>query len=133
MTAAPPGGPPRRVRITSPRRDARPRAARRPATQELAEQTGLGEVYLSALLRAQLRLSVAILLGVGVVVLGLPALFALVPMTQDLHVGPIPLPWLAIGVGIYPLVVVAARIYVRQSERIEREFSELMKTGPTGP
>jgi hypothetical protein len=37
------------------------------------------------------------------------------------------LPWLAIGVLIYPVVFVAARIYVHQSERIEREFSELMR------
>ena len=103
------------------------------ATQELAEQTGLGEVYLSVLLRAQLRLSLAILLGTGVVVLGLPALFAFAPGTRDIRAGPVPLPWLAIGVLIYPLVVVAARIYVRQTERIEREFSELMKTGPTAP
>lgn len=130
MSGSPTGDPLRRVRITSPRRDARPRAARRPATQELAEQTGLGEVYLAALLRAQLRLSVSILLGTGVVVLGLPALFALVPATRSIHVGSIPLPWLAIGVCLYPLVVVAARIYVRQSERIERDFSELMKSGP---
>ena len=117
---------PRRVRVTSPRRDARRRGARRPATLELQEQTGLGEVYLSALLRAQLRLSVAILLGAGVVVLGLPALFALLPSTRALQVGPIPLPWLAIGVLIYPVVFAAARIYVHQAERIEREFSDLM-------
>ena len=120
-------GPPRRVRVTSPRREARRRGAQRPATQELQEQTGLGEVYLSALLRAQLRLSVAILLGIAVVVLGLPALFVLVPATRDLSVGPIPLPWLAIGVLVYPVVFVAARIYVRQAERIEREFSDLME------
>jgi hypothetical protein len=126
MSATPPSGPPRRVRITSPRREARRQAARRPATQELEEQTGLGEVYLSALLRAQLRLSLAILLGIGVIVLGLPALFLLVPATRDIHIGSIPLPWLAIGVLIYPVVVVAARIYVRQSERIEREFTDLM-------
>jgi hypothetical protein len=42
-------------------------------------------------------------------------------------VGPIPLPWLAIGVLIYPVVFVAARIYVHQAERIEREFSDLMR------
>lgn len=117
---------PRRVRVTSPRRDARRRGARRPPTLELQEQTGLGEVYLSALLRAQLRLSVAILLGAAVVVLGLPAVFALLPATRALRVGPIPLPWLAIGVLIYPIVFVAARIYVHQAERIEREFSDLM-------
>lgn len=124
--AQPPGSPRRRVRITSPRREARLRAARRPATQELAEQTGLGEVYLSALLRAQLRLSLTVLLGMGVVVLGVPAVFVLVPTTRSIEVGPVPLPWLVIGVLIYPVVVVAARIYVRQAERIEREFVDLM-------
>ena len=118
--------PPRRVRVTSPRRDARRPDARRPASQELVEQTALGEVYLSALLRAQLRLSLAILLAVGVVVLGLPALLALSPGLRAVQVGPLPLPWLLIGVLIYPLVVVAARIYTRQSGRIEREFADLM-------
>ena len=119
-------GPPRRVRITSPRREARRPGERRPPSQELEEQTGLGEVYLSALLKAQLRLSVAILLGIAVVVLGLPTLFVLAPATRDILIGPIPLPWLAVGVLIYPVVFVAARIYVHQSERIEREFSDLM-------
>jgi hypothetical protein len=117
---------PRRVRVTSPRREARRRAASRPAALELEEQTGLGEVYLSALLRAQLRLSVAILLATAVVVLGLPAVLVLVPVTRTLQVGPIPLPWLAIGVLIYPVVLVAARIYVHQAERIERDFADLM-------
>jgi hypothetical protein len=117
---------PRRVRVTSPRREARRRGAQRPAAQELEEQTGLGEVYLSALLRAQLRLSVAILLGISLVVLGLPALFILLPAAQGWQVGPIPLAWLAIGVLIYPVVFLAARIYVAQAERIEREFSDLM-------
>ena len=126
MSSAPPTGPVRRVRITSPRREARRRAAHRPATQELAEQTGLGEVYLSALLRAQLRLSLAILLFVGAVVLGLPAMFLLLPATRHLEVGPLPLPWLAVGVLIYPVVAIAARIYVHQTERIEREFTDLM-------
>ena len=118
--------PPRRVRVTSPRREARRRGARRPPALELAEQTGLGEVYLSALLRAQMRLSVAILLATAVVVLGLPAALIILPVTRTVSVGPIPLPWIAIGVLIYPVVLLAARIYVHQSERIEREFSDLM-------
>ena len=54
-------------------------------------------------------------------------LFVLVPATRDIHVGPIPLPWLAVGVLIYPVVFLAARIYVYQAERIEREFSDLMR------
>ena len=124
--STPHSGPPRRVRITSPRREARRPGERRPPAQELEEQTGLGEVYLSALLKAQLRLSLAILLGIAVVVLGLPTLFVLAPATRDVLIGPIPLPWLAVGVLIYPVVFVAARIYVHQAERIEREFSDLM-------
>ena len=124
--STPHSGPSRRVRITSPRREARRPGERRPPAQELEEQTGLGEVYLSALLKAQLRLSLAILLGIAVVVLGLPTLFVLVPATRDVLIGPIPLPWLAVGVLIYPVVFVAARIYVHQAERIEREFSDLM-------
>lgn len=43
-----------------------------------------------------------------------------------MHVGPLPLPWLIIGVLIYPLVALAARVYVRQAGRIEREFADLM-------
>ncbi len=82
--------------------------------------------YLDALLRAQLRLATAILLGIAVPIAGLPALFALVPATRAVHVGPVPLPWVVVGVLLYPVVVVAARIYVRQSERVEREFAELM-------
>lgn len=123
---SPPTGPPRRVRVTSPRRDARRRAERRPATLELAEQTGLGGVYLDALLRAQRRLAVATLLGIAVPLAGLPALFALVPATRAVHVGPVPLPWVVVGVLLYPVVVLAARLHVRQSERVEREFAELM-------
>ena len=110
-TPHPTGPPPRRVRITSPRREARRPGVRRPP---------------AAWLKAQLRLSLAILLGIAVVVLGLPTLFVLVPATRDIHVGPVPLPWLAVGVLIYPVVFVAARIYVYQAERIEREFSDLM-------
>ena len=92
--------PPKRVRITSPRRDARRRGERRSDAVELTEQTGLGEVYLTALLRAQLRLALA--------------------------VGPVPVSWLVVGVVVYPVVYAAARLHVRQSERIERDFTDLM-------
>ncbi len=121
------GGPaPRRVRVTSPRRDARRRAERRPRQVDLSEQTGLGEVYLKGLLGAQLRLSLRVLCGVGLLLGGLPALFLLVPSAARLTVGPIPLPFLVVGILVYPVVFLAARYHVRQAERIEREFAELV-------
>ncbi|MBK8468446.1 MAG: hypothetical protein IPL45_01270 [Actinomycetales bacterium] len=99
---------------------------RRPDAVELTEQTGLGEVYLTALLRAQLRLSLAVLLGVGGLLVGLPALFLLVPGAAAAAIGPVPVLWLVAGVGVYPIVLLASRLHVRQAERIERDFTDLM-------
>jgi uncharacterized membrane protein len=121
-----PGPAGKRVRIVSPRRDARRRSEKRPDAVELTEQTGLGEIYLTALLRAQLRLSMATLLAVGGVLVGLPALFLLVPGVAAATVGPVPMIWLVAGVGTYPLILLAARIHVYLAERIERDFTDLM-------
>jgi len=126
MSAPGPQPPPRRVRVTSPRRDATLRGPVRPLTADIDERTGLGEVYMAALMRAQLRLGLSVLLATAVLLGGLPLLFLVVPGASDVRVGPVPLPWLALGVLAYPVVVVAARYYVRHSERIERDFTDLV-------
>ncbi len=122
-----PTGPPRRVRVTSPRRDAAVRGQKRPVTTDIREQTGLGEVYMQALVRAQLRLSLTVLGATACVLGGLPLVFLLVPATQDVRVWQIPLPWLVLGVLVYPVVLLAARYYVRHSEQLEREFVALVE------
>jgi amino acid transporter len=86
----------------------------------------LGELYLASLVRAQWRLSISILASATILIGGLPLLFLLVPATRTVSVGPIPLPWLILGVLIYPAVWLAGYYYVRQSEQIEREFTELV-------
>jgi hypothetical protein len=98
----------------------------RPVSADIDEQTRLGELYMSALVRAQWRLSLSVLASATVMIGGLPLLFLLVPATLSLHIGPIPLPWLILGVFVYPAVWLAGRYYVRQSEQIEREFTELV-------
>jgi len=95
-------------------------------TTDIDEQTRLGELYMAALVRAQWRLSVSVLASATVMIGGLPLLFLLVPATLTLHIGPIPLPWLILGVLVYPAVWLTGRYYVRQSEQIEREFTELV-------
>jgi hypothetical protein len=121
-----PSEPPPRVRVTSTRRDATTRRDLRPLTREIDEQSNLGEVYMSGLMSAQLRLS-AMVLAFGVVGLGgLPLLFLLVPATRSLEIGRVPLPWLVLAVVVYPVALVVARYYVRQSERIEAEFSAVI-------
>lgn len=119
-------GPQKRVRVTSPRMGAPRRGPVRPVTKDIDEQTRLGELYMAALVRAQWRLSVKVLGSATLVIGGLPLLFLLVPATLTVHVGPIPLPWLILGVLVYPAVWLAGRYFVRHSEQIEREFIELV-------
>jgi len=98
----------------------------RPMAPGIEEETRLGELYMATLIRAQWRLSVSVLASATVMIGGLPLLFLFVPAIRTLTIGPIPLHWLILGVLIYPAVWFAARYYVRQSEQIEREFTELV-------
>lgn len=125
-TANEPPGPQKRVRVTSPRMGAPRRGPVRPLTMDIDEQTRLGELYMAALVRAQWRLSMKVLASATVMIGGLPLMFLLVPATVAVHVGPIPLPWLILGVLVYPAVWLTGRYYVRRSEQIEREFTELV-------
>lgn len=118
--------PSKRVRVTSPRRGAARRGPPRPVTTDINEQTGLGEVYMAALLRAQLRLSLSVLAATAIVLGALPLLFLAVPALHDRHVWLIPIPWLILGVLTYPAIGLAARYYVRRAEAIERDFADLV-------
>jgi hypothetical protein len=116
--------PPPRVRVVlaGGARPPRPDAAAR----EIEEQTPVGEVLVTGLIRTQL--SLALRLSVLVVALfGIqPLLFALAPALTRASVGGIPLPWLILGVLAYPVIVGVAWAYVRAAERNERHFSELV-------
>ena len=125
-TPSQPPGPQKRVRVTSPRMGAPRRGPVRPVTMDIDEQTRLGELYMIALVRAQWRLSVSVLASAALMIGGLPLLFLLAPTTLNVYVGPIPLPWLVLGVLIYPAIWLTGRYYVRHSEQIEREFTELV-------
>jgi hypothetical protein len=119
--------PPQRVRVTSTRRGAATRGGLGPLTRDIDEQSNLGEVYMSGLMSAQLRLALLVLAFGAVGLGGLPLLFLLVPATRSLEIGAVPLPWLVLAVVVYPVALVVARYYVRRSERIEREFSEVVR------
>jgi hypothetical protein len=38
----------------------------------------------------------------------------------------VPLPWVILGVLVYPVVALTARYYVRHAEAIERDFADLV-------
>lgn len=122
----PTSAPPPRVRVTSTRRDAPTRRDLRPLTRDIDEQSNLGEVYMSGLMSAQLRLGLRVLAFGAVGLGGLPLLFLLVPATRTMDVARIPVPWLVLAVVVYPVAFVVSRYYVRQSERIEADFSHVV-------
>ena len=86
---------------------------------------GIGWLYLLPQLQgAGLALRVLAFGAVGLG--GLPLLFLLVPDTRTLEIAGLPFPWLVLGVLVYPVGLLVAHYYVRQSERIEREFSQVV-------
>jgi hypothetical protein len=117
--------PPRREIVTRPTRTT---AGRGPveAGRDIDEQTPLGETFMSSLLRTQLRLGLSVLALVLIPLAILPAAWALAPGIGRLTIGPVPLPWIVLGVGVYPLLVLAGWRYVRQAERNEAEFERIV-------
>ena len=124
MTSPPPR---RRVVVTGPRS----RTVRRPpgasGVRALDEQTVVGELLVRSLVRAQLALAVRIAAVVGLALGGLPLLFALLPATRDVVVLGLALPWLCLGVLVYPALLLAGWVHVRLAARNERDFVELVE------
>ena len=118
---------PRRVRVTSPRAGGLSRS--RSVRSEIDAQTQLGEVYMRSLMRSQLRLALGVLGLLGATVGMLPVLFALVPRSRTFSVAGVPLPWLLLGLVVYPCLVGLGVVYVRTAERNEQRFSDLVDRG----
>ena len=117
--------PPRRVRITSPRTGAvRRRVA---GTSEIDAQTQLGEIYMTSLLRAQLRLAALVILALAVLVGGLPVAFRLVPGLMAIEVLGMPLAWVLLAFAVYPVLFLLGWVYVRAAERNERDFADVVE------
>ena len=116
---------PTRVRVTGPPR--RRAGGVRPAgTREIDAGTELGAVYMRSLLREQRRLAVRVLVVLVLTVGVLPLLFHLVPALGDVRVLGVPVPWLLLGVLVYPWLVLLGWRYVRRAEANERDFAELV-------
>lgn len=119
--------PPPRVRITHPRTDAVRHVAHRPPVREIDEQTRLGEVYMASLIRSQRRLGVTICIGVVVLLGGTALVGAYSSSFVSVQVAGVPLPWLILGLLVYPALIGLGWFTVRSAERSERDFLELVR------
>lgn len=118
--------PPRRVRVTSPRIDAT-RTRVTSVASEIDAQTRLGEVYITSLMRSQLRLAVGVLLALALTLGALPMLFHFVPAIGRVDVLGVPLAWLLLTVVASTEIIALGWLYVRQAERNEENFSDLLE------
>lgn len=118
-------GHPQRVRVTAPR-TAPASADSYPVSRELDEQTEVGELFIGSLIRSQLRLALVVAGGFLLILLGVPVLLAFVPVIADLTLFTVPAPWILLGAGVYPLVIVCGALYVRSAARNEKRFLDLV-------
>jgi hypothetical protein len=116
-----------RVRVTSPHTERRGSRPRRTVASEIDAQSELGEIYLAALLRSQLRLALGTVLALAVTVGALPVAFWLLPGLTSHHFLGMPVSWVVLAFACYPVLVLLAWRYVRAAERNEREFTHVVE------
>ena len=107
----------RRRGRTSARRTAPPVAEQ--------EQDELAVLMLGTLIRAQLSLALRLAAVFGCLLGGLPLLLAVSPQVRQAKVLGMSLPWLLLGVAMYPLLLAGGILYVRLAERNERDWADM--------
>jgi hypothetical protein len=124
-------GPPRRTTVAHPQTLAALRRRGRPARRgggapvEPA-QDELALLLLHTLIRAQLSLALRLAAVFGCLLGGLPLLFAVSPEARQDDVLGLSLPWLLLGIVIYPLLLAGGWLYVRLAERNEQDYLDLV-------
>jgi hypothetical protein len=85
---------------------------------------------MSSLLGEQLRLAAGVLVALGLTVGVLPLVFHFLPHLSDVRLAGVPVPWLLLGVLVYPWLIVLGWVYVRRAEANERDFADLVADDP---
>ncbi|MGB2718827.1 MAG: hypothetical protein WBC54_03605 [Rhodococcus sp. (in: high G+C Gram-positive bacteria)] len=92
---------------------------------EVQEQTEVGDALVRSLVRAQLLLSVRLAVMTLSILFASPLLGMLLARFTDVAPFGIGLPWLVLGVAIYPLLFAVGWVYTRRAERNEQDFTAL--------
>lgn len=117
---------PARVRVTAPRPGS-PAASARPMPHHGTEAptSDIAGVYVRSLIRSQLRLGVVFAVGFVVATALFVIALALVPELDTTFVAGVPMSWLLLGAGVYPLAITVGGLYVRAASRNEARYRSL--------
>jgi hypothetical protein len=124
MTGSGSGEAPARVRVTAPRQDA---VTSRPPTG--ATGADPGALYIRSLIRSQLRAAIGCAGAFIVTLVVVPVVFVLVPGLDTATVGGIPVSWIVLGAGLFPVLIAIAVLYVRIASRNESRYRSLADDG----
>jgi len=114
--------PGKRERIVLAKRRSSRRVVRTLA--EVEDQTSVGEELVRQLMRVQLMLSIRLMLLTVVVLGSIPLVFLLAPSLGTATILGLRLPWLLLGLAVYPFFVAVAWSYNRNADRTEQAFAE---------
>lgn len=121
----PPPTPPARVRVTAPRSGSAAASAR-PSTPGGASAGSEPEsVYVRSLIRSQLRLGITYAAGFALATALFVLAIVLSPVLDETFVFGVPLSWLLLAVGVYPLAITVAVLYARAAARNEARYRAL--------
>lgn len=83
--------------------------------------------YVRSLIRSQLRLALSVALGFLLILIGLAVIVWKWPQIHEIRIATVPLPWLLLGVGVYPLIMLAAALYNRAATRNEARYRSIAR------
>jgi hypothetical protein len=89
--------------------------------------TAAADFYARSLMRAQLRLSLALALGFLAVVTVLAVGVTAWPLLEDLRLLRLPLSWWLIGFAVYPLILGAAAVHHVWARRLEDRYRRVSR------
>ena len=111
-----------RVLVVLSERRSRARAVR--TVESIQEGGAVGELLRGDLIRSQLRVALRFALVAGLLLGLLPLAFALFPAIGQAELFGFRLPWIVLGVAVYPFLYGLGWLHTRTAERVEHEFAE---------
>ncbi|GAA1828606.1 hypothetical protein [Agromyces salentinus] len=112
------------MRVTAPRTGSTAASARSLPTRG-ATTSEPASVYVRSLIRSQLRLGITYALGFVGATAAFVLAIVLTPVLDETFVWGVPLSWLLLAVGIYPLAITVGVLYARAAARNEARYRAL--------